>query len=151
MSIREGQSSKNPADISKLLKTERIREEIRGLLRFHYRPSEVYSKLGLSRSEYYRHLKAIRKEDQRYIMSLRGADFATSVRVTIETLEDLSRQLALMAQDAPKDCDKIAAIEMRYQIELDILNVEKVGPSAVPIATRMSRVGELNSTVQNKV
>ncbi len=72
MSAREGQSTENIADNSKLLKTERIREEIRGLLRFHYRPSEVYSKLGLSRSEYYRHLKAIRKEDQRFILALRG-------------------------------------------------------------------------------
>ena len=152
MSPNEGQIDPKHAydSVQKLLKTEKLREEIRALLRFHHRPFEIYEKLGISRSEYYRHLKAIRKEDQKFILDLRGSEFARSVRQCIETLQDCSRQCALIVQDAERDADKIAAIELRYQIELDILNVEKIGPTAVPIGTRLERVRNLrNDSIQN--
>lgn len=152
MTDHVGQGSENHAydSVQRLLKTEKLREEIRALLRFHHRPFEIYEKLNISRSEYYRHLKAIRKEDQKYILELRGSDFASSVRQCIETLQDCSRQCALIIQDAEKDSDRIAAIELRYQIELDILNVEKVGPSAVAIGTRLERVRNLqDGFIQN--
>jgi len=127
------------------IESSRLREEIRGMLRFHYRPYEICDKLKLSRSRYYSHLKAIRRQDEKYIDQLRGKDFATTVRLTIEALEDCSRQLAIIAQDAKKDIDKIAAIALRYQIELDILNVSRVGPTVVPIGVRIGQVRDFRN------
>ena len=136
MAKQERQTGQVDSEHSKVsAERTRIQDEIRSLLRYYYRPREICEKLRLSRSQYYVHIKAIKRQDQKYIDALRGQDFASVVRSGIETLEDCSRQLAAIAQDARKDADKIAAIGLRYQIGLDILNVCKVGPSAVPIGT----------------
>ena len=55
----------------------------------------------------------------------------------------MSRELALISQDAKKDSDKIAAIDTRYQIELDILNVGAAW-TAAPLGTRYNQVRSLN-------
>ncbi len=156
MSNQEGQKRSDQSETSRASslpthKSIQTREEIRRLLRLKFRPAEICEELGLSRTRYYDHLKAIRKEDQKFIDSLRGANFASSVRLTIEALEDTVRDLIVISRSAKNDADKIRANELRYQIELDILNVEKVGPSAVPIGTRMTQARDLHvSTIQDQ-
>jgi len=120
-------------------------------LRSHGRPEEIQKLLNLTRSMYYYHLKRIRLEDLKFIDSFRGEDFATSVRLTIEGLEDCARRLIAIYQNAnAKDADKIAAIELRYAIELDLLNVCRIGPTAVPLPQRIASVKKFNEIVQDK-
>ncbi len=133
----------NEAEASPTFRTIHTREEIRGLLRLKFRPTEICNQLGLSRSGFYRHLKAIKKEDMKYIESLRGSDFASPVRMTIESLEDIVRKLIIIESQAKNYSDKIKANELRYQIELDLLNVQRVGPSAVPLGTRTNKMRKL--------
>jgi hypothetical protein len=131
-----------------LEQTRETRAKIRGYLRAKSRPDEIQRELQLPRPTYYDHLRAIRREDQKYINALRGSDFASSVRLAIESLEDCVRDLyVIWHRPECKDADKIAAIELRYQIELDLLNVQRIGPASVPYARRIQRVKEFNEAI----
>jgi len=115
------------------------------------RPGEICTALKLSRSRYFQLTKAIRKEDEKFVAALRTADLASSLRMTIESLEDVARKLILIYETAERDSDRIEALKLRYLVELDLLNVQVHGPSIIPLARRITSVKKFNEALQDSL
>ena len=90
------------------------RLETRRLLIHRFRQDEVIQaprKRGYpaSRRTYFRHLKALRAEDQQWIRDQAKGEFVADYRLLIESLQEQVRQAELIRSQAEKASEKLEA------------------------------------------
>jgi hypothetical protein len=109
------------------------REEVRRLLRNKVRPPEIMSYLAISRTTLWRDINALRKEDGEWLEELARDEFVHAYRITIESLEETQRKLIVIAEKAQRDRDKVEALRLLKDIELDILECLAQGPTMIAL------------------
>lgn len=108
-------------------------EEIRRYQRLGVRPEEIAGQLGVSRATLYRYMKTIKQEDLEYVRTLATGELASSVVLTIESLEDIYRQLIVMSRDPKIPArTRIRALELMSSLDIELLNLKLLGPRAEP-------------------
>jgi len=110
---------------------------------------DVRKALGLSRSGFYRQLALIKEEDQAWLREQALGDFVFEYRKAHDTLEDLERKLLGIADKAQKDKDRIEAIRLCKEIELDRVALLAEGPTALAVRRRAKKeLAGVSSEVQ---
>jgi hypothetical protein len=94
---------------------------------------EVRRALRLSKAGYYRQLGVIKEEDQQWLEELALGEFVAEFRRAHDSLEGLERRLLCIADTAPRDRDKIEAIRLCKDVELDRIELLAEGPTAVAV------------------
>jgi len=120
---------------------DRIREEMRKLLSNKATPDEVKRALGLSKSSYYRHLSTIKEDDQEWLKEMALQDFVSEYRLAHDSLVNLERKLLGLADNAKKDRDRIEAIRLCEQVELDRITLLGEGPTALAVRRKANKAG----------
>ena len=115
------------------VQADRVREEMRKLLSNKASPAEVRRALGLSKSSYYRHLSTLKEEDQEWLKEMALQDFVSEYRLAHDSLVNLERRLLGLADGAKSDRDRIEAIRLCEQVELDRITLLGEGPTALAV------------------
>lgn len=110
-----------------------IRDEMRRLLSNKASSADVRKALGLSKSSYYRHVSIIREEDQTWLKEMALQDFVSEYRLAHDGLVSLERKLLTLADNAKNDRDRIEAIRLCEQVELDRITLLAEGPTALAV------------------
>lgn len=115
------------------LQSERTREEMRRKLSGKVTKQEIMRELKLSKSAYYRHLDAIKAEDQEWLKELALDEFVSEYRKAHDMLEELERRLLGIADTAKADSHRIEAIRLCKEVELDRIALLAEGPVALAV------------------
>lgn len=99
-------------------------------------PAEVRKVMGLSRSGFYRQIAIIKEEDQQWLRELALGDFVSEYRKAHDSLEGLERRLLDLADNSQKDRDRIEAIRLCKETELDRITLLSEGPTALAVRKR---------------
>lgn len=79
---------------------EQNKQYVRAALRVFARPDEIQKKLGVSKTSYYRIVKAISKENDRWLREMASKTYADMYRNIIEVEENQIRDLESAKRDA---------------------------------------------------
>ena len=100
---------------------------------------DVMGQLKLSKSAYYYHLDAMREEDEAWLTELAKGEFVSEMRRSLDTLDMIERMLFASAAKAQRDRDRIEALRLAKEVELDRVTLLGEGPTALAIRRRAKK------------
>ena len=121
------------------LEVELLRQDIRRRLVGKESRLDIMRALKLSKSAYYYHLDAIKLEDQERLTEMADGGFVSDMMIAIDTLAVFETMAKAVATTATRDRDKIDAIRLAKEIELDRVTLLAEGPVALAIRKRARR------------
>ncbi len=92
--------------------------------------------LHLSNASYYRHLAAVKDEDQLWMKELARGEFVSEYRRAWDSLEALQGRLIAIADTSKVEGVKIAAVRLCREIEMDRIALLAEGPTALAVRRR---------------
>jgi|GEM_PF-4938974 len=108
---------------------EAVRQDLVNLLR----PQEIARKHGVSRATLYRMLAEMRKEEVQWLEDQVKDEFLHEYRLTMDRLEEYERQLWVVAAEATRDRDKIEALRLAKEAELEKVELLAYGPTVLAV------------------
>jgi len=115
------------------LRTEETKDTMRKLLRERITRAEIMAALKLSKSAYHRQLNAIRLEDAEWLGTLAQEEFVSEFRLAHENIVGIARKAREVADSAQKDRDKIDALRLAKEAELDAVTLLGEGPTVLAL------------------
>jgi len=118
------------------LQAELLRQEIRKRLVGKESRLDIMKELKLSKSAYYYHVDILKEEDQEWLTELARGEFVSEMRMSLDGLAVIWVMAMGVATNAAKDRDKIEALRLAKDVELDRVTLLGEGPTALAIRRR---------------
>jgi hypothetical protein len=143
MPDQEGQTGKVDEKQQEQMRTLHTRNEIRRLLRLKLRPYEIMERMNMPRSTYYKHYHQIQKEDRKWLKELAKDEFVHAYKLSLEVMDDMERNLMVLAEETKDDELKAHCYESVAQLEVYSLNMLAFGPTVLAVGGKKSSEGNL--------